>query len=191
MSMSITKAQFSHRSEESHTESKKHASSVKRGDVNSLLTVKVLFSMNFYIVARLSKKSTTLQWWKACERHREEKGPFVEGEIWILHHYRSPAHSSLLVVTAWQSTRPHSSYKLRTRQISHQQPLFLTRRWNSKLSTFSACWEQPRKIASGVPRQCTKAFQQCFPKLGNGCERYIWNAGNDFEGDRAEQLLGK
>ena len=113
---------------------KSMASLVKcEGDVDCLFVLKVLFTMNFYLMARLSTKSTILKWSNVCERQGEEKGQFCEGRKNGCSNTTLPHIPHCLFMTFLQSMRPQSSCYHCNRQISHQQTSFLFLKLQSTL----------------------------------------------------------
>lgn len=90
-----------------------------------------LITMNFYLVARLSTKSTILKRLNVCKRQWEEKGPIHGGRKNGCSTKTMPPqilHSLLAILVI---TRPHSSHNFWTRQISHQQTSFCSQSMNS------------------------------------------------------------
>jgi len=139
--------------------------------LTAFFTVKVLFSMNFYLVARPSKKSTTKYYEyysylavmkslreaprrKRPDSWREINGP--QAKTALLH---SP---NCLVMTVSQSTRPHSSYELRIRQISHQQTSFVPEAETQNGRRFQPVENTQENSLAEFRDNAQKAFQQCL-----------------------------
>jgi hypothetical protein len=78
--MSNQKPNLRNGSQKCHPDPKGTASSVKyEGDVNFFFNCEVSFIMNFYFIARLSRKRNILKWWNIWKRQWEANGPICGG----------------------------------------------------------------------------------------------------------------